>query len=440
MQSHLPGGAFATGTKCSSDSSSGCWALRSGMLLTCVLDRAVSDFHTPRVANRRDRFREFMSRLDAAADPRLAIERGFYVSRPGRGNADQIVGRLELRPASTHLLVGGVGAGKTTQLLIARDRLNSLGDTCAIYIDVSRHQDLRKLQPGVLLTLAGLEVCALLDSENEVRKNAEKLFRGWAHGYEEYPTPDYDGSEYWVPGVVTPPSDDLQFKTGLMKDALNDARRALVSKTPHLVLIIDSLDRLSWLEPFINVIEQDVVAISSLGIGLVLIGPIQAIHGIQRLIIERFDHVYHQTSVDVARDLEGRDFMLQVLRQRSPEELLPRVACEWLVAFSGGVLRDLISLARQAVEEAYLDGSDTVTTNHVLIAADAFGRSLMIGLRQSEIEVLQKVRTQGSFVMTSEDDLALLATRRVLEYREAGVRYVVHPTLEPLLKQLAGES
>lgn len=120
----------------------------------CLLDMVDTHSHTPRVANRRDRFREYMSRLEAAANPRLALERGFYVSRAGRGIAEQIAGRLELRPASKHLIVGGVGAGKSTQLLVAKDRLCALGDTSAIYIDVSEWQDLKKLQPGVLLTLA----------------------------------------------------------------------------------------------------------------------------------------------------------------------------------------------------------------------------------------------------------------------------------------------
>jgi hypothetical protein len=390
------------------------------------------------VANRRDKFREYMSRLDAAAAPRFALERGFYVTRAGRGIAEQIAGRLELRPASKHLIVGGVGAGKSTQLLVAKDRLHALGDTSAIYIDVSEWQDLQKLQPGVLLTLAGLQACALLEP-GPIRQVAEKRFKRWAHGYEMHPEPDGDNVPM-VPGVVTPPEAALEYDVTRMKNTLGDVRRALASKTPHLVLIIDSLDRLSNLEPFTRIVEQDIAAISSLGIGLVLVGPLQAIHGLRRLLIERFDHVYLQTAIDVLRDLEGRDFLLQVLRQRSPEELLPGEVCEGLVVFSGGVLRDLISLARQAVEEAYLDGSDTVTSSHVRIAADAFGRSLMIGLRQNEVEVLQKVRTQGSFVMTSEDDLALLATRRILEYREAGLHYAVHPTLEPLLKQLAGES
>jgi hypothetical protein len=74
-------------------------------------------------------------------------------------------------------------------------------------------------------------------------------------------------------------------------------------------------------------------------------------------------------------------------------------------------------------------------------AIDAFGRKHMQGLRAEEIEVLQRVRTKGTFVQTSEDDLALLMTRRVLEYRSNGrPRYVVHPTIEPFLREMAGES
>jgi hypothetical protein len=50
---------------------------------------------------------------------------------------------------------------------------------------------------------------------------------------------------------------------------------------------------------------------------------------------------------------------------------------------------------------------------------------------------LQRVRINGSVLHTSEEDLALLMTRRVLEYRGQGpVRYAVHPTIERLLAEL----
>jgi hypothetical protein len=63
----------------------------------------------------------------------------------------------------------------------------------------------------------------------------------------------------------------------------------------------------------------------------------------------------------------------------------------------------------------------------------------MQGLRADEIEVLKRVRKKGAFVQTSEDDLALLMTRRVLEYRSNGrPRYAVHPTIEGFLDELSG--
>src|SRR5438093_328334 len=107
------------------------------------------------MSNRRDRFRQYMSRLSGAAHPREAIKEGLYVARPGRAVADQIVSRLELEPASSHLIVGGVGSGKTTQLLVAQRRLREMSDTQAIFLDVSEHHDLARLQTGVLLVLAG---------------------------------------------------------------------------------------------------------------------------------------------------------------------------------------------------------------------------------------------------------------------------------------------
>jgi len=60
-----------------------------------------------------------MSRLNAAADPADAIRQGFYVEPGERSIAKQLATRLELEPASSHPVVGGVGAGNTTQLLLS---------------------------------------------------------------------------------------------------------------------------------------------------------------------------------------------------------------------------------------------------------------------------------------------------------------------------------
>lgn len=107
-----------------------------------------------------------------------------------------------------------------------------------------------------------------------------------------------------------------------------------------------------------------------------------------------------------------------------------------MVVSSGGVLRDLMALTQTAGEEAYVHGAEQVCLEHVDVAADLFGRKLMVGLDSQQLAVLQRVRTQGTFVQTSEKDLALLATRRVLEYSNGKPRFAVHPTIEPLLAQI----
>jgi len=93
---------------------------------------------------RREKFREYMARLAAAADPALALQQSLYVHPPG-ALSDLLVPRLEIDPTSSQLVVGGVGSGKTTQLLIGAQKLSAMGDIAAEYFDVSARQDLAKL-------------------------------------------------------------------------------------------------------------------------------------------------------------------------------------------------------------------------------------------------------------------------------------------------------
>jgi hypothetical protein len=95
-----------------------------------------------------------------------------------------------------------------------------------------------------------------------------------------------------------------------------------------------------------------------------------------------------------------------------------------------------ITLARGSVERAYLAGADEVAIPHVDAAADAFGRQLIFGLTSEEVALLQRARKTGTFVPTTEGELSLLVTRRVLEYEGVPAHFVVHPTLAPLLASI----
>lgn len=390
---------------------------------------------------RRQKFREYMARMSAAANPKLAIEQEFYVPPPD-AISDRIVKRLEIEPSSRHLIVGGIGAGKTTQLLIAQKSLEKSGDVRAVYIDVSERHDLAQLKPGCLVALAGVALEELL-SHHGISAPDWDSFRNWAKGYWTYPYENYydnddDGARF-VRGIIKPPVPWPDIPSHIVS-TFSQAAKLIMTQVSSLVLLFDSLDRLSDRDAFSKVAEQDVAVLHGAGVGLVLIGPIRSLGGLGRLDADRFDYLHIQAPIDTEQDEQGRDFLLQVLHRRAGPEMLSSAAADQLVRLSGGVLRDLIALAKSAGDEAYSNGGDVIDADHVLAAADMFGRSLMVGLKPEEVETLNHLRSTGGFVRTSEDDLALIATRRVLEYRGRQTRYAVHPTISPLLDQVARHS
>lgn len=402
---------------------------------------------------RLERFRGYMARLNPADRALQDVCDGLYVPRPGRSAADEIAARLELDPASSHLVVGGIGSGKTTQLVVARDRLGALPDTHAEYIDVADLHDLTELRPGILTVLAGHALARMLvdaPTDDETRSALDQV-RRWAVGglewvevdpfeYQSEPDePDDDCRYYDIvehKPLLVPPQKPIDMSVQHKAAALARLRAAVAARFPHVVLLFDSLDRLTDPSVFAAVVEEDVRAIQKTGIGLALVGPLGSMYGPHRSVTDHFQHFYFQGAVDVRSDPAGRAFLVELLHRRAGADLLPGASAARLAEWSGGVLRDVIALARAAGEEAYMRGAERVEEEHVAAAADAFGRQLVFGLSPSEIEVLRRVADEGSFVQTSDRDLALLVTRRVLEYPTGSPRFAVHPTVLPLLQQL----
>ena len=114
------------------------------------------------MSNRLKLFRERMAAFEGAANPSEAIESGYYVHAPGKLLVDTISGRIALRPSSSHLLLGGIGSGKTTQLLVACKQIIEIEDTHAIYVDVSLYTDISKLKSGIITAIIGLELANLM--------------------------------------------------------------------------------------------------------------------------------------------------------------------------------------------------------------------------------------------------------------------------------------
>lgn len=382
--------------------------------------------------SRRERFRAYMARVDPAANPLTAIEQGFYVSPPA-AIANQIVGRFEIEPTARQLMVGGIGAGKSTQLLVCAKSLNQIADIFAAYIDVAAHQDLAKVRPGCLLALASEELLKQATPDRSVRVRVS----AWVRGYEPGPYDDFEGDESpWRPGILAAPPSDWPSIEQFHVDDLKEIVEAFSATGKHPVLLFDSMDRMSDTAAFSKIVEEDVAALHASGVGVVLVGPVRSLAGFGRLDADRFDHLHVQAPMDIRNDEHAHRFLESVLERRADEEMLPGPIRSELVSWSGGVFRDLMSLAKLAGEEAYLDGAEAVSVVHAQLAADRFGRSLLIGLQPSELATLKQVQAVGRFLQIEPSDVALVATRRVLQYSAGS--YAVHPCIAPLLADVPG--
>jgi hypothetical protein len=332
-----------------------------------------------------------------------------------------------------------VGSGKTTQLRATQRLVSQVHDVRALYVDVSKQHDIAKMAPGVVVVQVGLALASQLETTPEVKPLATQL-RELADGYfREFDILDLYGSDPGeeIAGILSAP-EQVAASVQRPLQPLKELMGVLKGMSEHLVVMLDGLDRMTDIQAFEQIVINDVKALASLGIGVVLVGPLRVMYGLDRTLTERFDSFQYQPWIDVRQTSSGRTFFTDVLRQRVPDDAFSDAGVQEIVLASGGVLRDLLTLAQSACVEAYLNGAERVDLAEAATAIDTFGRKHLQGLRPAELEVLQRVRTKGSFVQTSEEDLALLMTRRVLEYRNLGqLRYAVHPTIEKLLQELA---
>jgi hypothetical protein len=126
---------------------------------------------------------------------------------------------------------------------------------------------------------------------------------------------------------------------------------------------------------------------------------------------------------------------MQVLEKRNAAELMSVSAMEAVARGSGGVLRDLISLARNSATESYLAGEESINETHVALAVRELGESYFLGLGERHVKLLTRLKRGEGFRVEDPASLELLFTRRVLEYQDPKPRYEIHPALAGLLDE-----
>lgn len=88
---------------------------------------------------------------------------------------------------------------------------------------------------------------------------------------------------------------------------------------------------------------------------------------------------------------------MRVLTVRDSQSLFSAPAARLACQGSGGLLRDLITIARDAGESAYVAGSEKIDVNHVNDAVRQLGLSYSRGLSHPQLQLLPTTAKTGSF-------------------------------------------
>jgi energy-coupling factor transporter ATP-binding protein EcfA2 len=366
---------------------------------------------------RKQQFRSFMNRLDPKRNPKEALESDLYLE-PEHASAKRIAASLDVRPNGTHLLIGPVGSGKTTELRSIERQLNAEGECFVHYVDVASLSDLSAFGPGVLLASVAVSMSDTL----LLGRGQQSQIRSLAFGEDE---PDYSdaipgGRMVFRPGLLRRLGNRARLMAGI-EDHLSMWKRE--SLQSHWVLLIDGLDRLPPRPDFADAIAKDVSALSKLDIGVVLVASIASLFGAAAEVRRQFDYTHAITP-------PSPPFVAQLLLRRGTP-LLSKDAADLLAEYSGGGLRDAIALARSAGELAWLEGDDTVEVRHVKGAVETFGDALALGMDSATVDRLRAAMKTNTVSITSDADVNLLLEGRIVHDRPN--HYSVHPALQAVL-------
>jgi hypothetical protein len=136
--------------------------------------------------DRRQRFRTFMKRFNPTASAKAAIGEGLICQYAGRSVFKKLAAGADLTVGSQQLLVGGIGSGKTTELMLAQRELAGNEHMLPLYIDVSAETDLSTVNSGALLASLGMHTWGAVASKfnpPESLSAVQKALRKAAYGF-----------------------------------------------------------------------------------------------------------------------------------------------------------------------------------------------------------------------------------------------------------------
>jgi hypothetical protein len=382
--------------------------------------------------NLRARYRTLLTALDPQS-PASAAE---VYTPPPADTAGRVARMMELAPTTSHLLCGDIGSGKSTQLHHALTALSVDPELLVVAGDAAQHHDLRTFTADGLVALVGLLIgaaSALPPDDADIARLRELAYNSWERReFVDWPDFDPDGVIAREPPLVQPDTAPPELDQVVSRIA---SRAAASRGATSAIVLLDGLDRVS--DPAaLNAAAQGVRRLRALGVGLVATASGAVARAAPSAFTDAFDEVHLQPVIDPTTP-EGQSWFDELLRRRDPVGLLSAAAREALAANAGGALRDLISLTRNAVDAAWLEGATKVTASHVEAGRLKLADRLARGLSDEQLTMLRDAAAAGTAARMGATAEHLLRTGRLIEVTWPHPAVRVHPALVPLLKRRA---
>jgi ABC-type dipeptide/oligopeptide/nickel transport system ATPase component len=406
--------------------------------------------------DRRQIYRPFLERLNPASQNVLEAQDLIVPPEHDPRDPDQppihvaFANTAELSRGSQMALVGGIGSGKTTALRLTLKLLKRHADAINIYADLAALTDLNELNPGAILIAIGIGLYQRLkktDKENADIKSAHQKLQTLGKGKTDWvPLEEYDPDEgpddepsfvpVHIPGLLKPRFPAMQRNVVEVQDLVYQIAMPLLNSEAQITVLIDGLDRLIQPERFRQFAEQDLRALRGTKISVVVATPLLLWFDKSRFLQDYFDDVKHIPAA--ITDPEKSDFLNQVLIRRGAAELMDEHEISEMSRFSGGVLRDLITLARTSAEAAYREDKDRIGPAHIGSAVRQLGKRYLLGLGATQRKWIQRLIDNQEFPVENPTARELLVNRQVLEYfNNQRDFFAVHPALLEVLAESA---
>lgn len=222
-----------------------------------------------------------------------------------------------------------------------------------------------------------------------------------------------------------------------------------------VLVVIDDLDKLDW-KLVEEIYKNNINALFQPKLRIVFTIPISVIRDIelrtilqtasgspiQQMEVAKFFSKVDRHNPDAVPSPGKVDVFLEVLQKRLPSDLVEPETARKMVVYSGGVIRELVRIARascaqclllirQNPEQTALQINDEILQQALRDLRNDFASSL----GASRYQILTTTYQEGKPADLTDEFLLLLHGLYILEYRNDEVWYDVHPIVVELLKR-----